>query len=102
MLNLELVRDAQNVARIQSSGPAAEHHASALPPASLHVVTDPAAGLSFVATQVTTPAPARASAVPEPDRVVAPLFPPAAQCNGPLSKRSGRAAACAVAPAGNP
>ena len=43
LLNLELVRDQEQVAQVISSGPAAEHHASAIPTATPHN-NDPAAG----------------------------------------------------------
>ncbi len=74
LLNLELVRDQEHVARVISSAPAAEHHASALPPADLHTSV-PAAGVSFF---------------------------PAVVSNHPLSERVHRPAACAVGTAGDP
>ena len=48
LLNLELIRDREQVARVVSSGPAAEHHASAILPAASSV-TAPAAGPIFSA-----------------------------------------------------
>lgn len=72
MLNLELVRDAENVARVISSRPTAERQASAILPANLPT-TKPAGGPCF------------SSVGPEN--------------NPPLSERVGHAAVCAVAPA---